>query len=128
MPKIKKTFRIEQETADKLVQLAETEGMTATEVLERAIREYGQVSDSSHTDSHTDNVAIAALSDELERLHGQLTAKDEQLERLGAALVSAQESVKAAQSLHAVDTAKTLALEDSETKRTRWQRLKDWFK
>lgn len=124
MPKIKKTFRIEQETADKLVKLAEAEGMTATDVLERAIRSYGSKPDASHTD----NVAIKALSDELERLHGQITAKDEQLERLGAALVAAQESVKAAQSLHAVDTAKTLALEDTETKRTRWQRLKDWFK
>lgn len=123
MPKIKKTYRIEQETADKLVELAASEGVTATEILERAIRSYGRKPD----DSHTDNVAIVALSDELERLHGQLAAKDEQLERLGDALVSAQESVKAAQSLHAVDTAKTLALEDSETKRSRWQRVKDWF-
>ena len=128
MPKVKKSYRIEQEIADKLAEIAKTEGITATEVLERAIRKYGQASDESHTDSYTDNVAIEALSDELKRLHGQLTAKDEQLERLGAALVSAQESVKAAQSLHAVDTAKTLTLEDSEMKRTRWQRLKDLFK
>lgn len=129
MPKVKKTYRIERETADKLAELAESEGITATEVIERAIRSYGLEPDGSHTVSHTaDSAAITALSDELERLHGQLTAKDEQIERLGAALVAAQESVKAAQSLHAVDAAKTLALEDSETKRTRWQRLKDWFR
>lgn len=124
MPKVKKTYRIEQETADKLVQVADDEGITATEVLERAIRAYGSKPDVGHTDG----MAIKALSDELERLHGQLAAKDEQLERLGSALVSAQDSLKAAQTLHAVDTAKTIALEDSNTKRTRWQRLKDWFK
>lgn len=129
MTKAKRTYRLEQDTLDRLAGIAEAEGITATEVIERAIRSYGSEPDSSHTVSHTaDSVAITALSDELERLHGQLTAKDEQIERLGAALVAAQESVKAAQSLHAVDAAKTLALEDSETKRTRWQRLKDWFK
>lgn len=124
MPKIKRTYRIEQSTADKLAELAEIEGTTATEILERAIRAYGAEPDASKTES----VAITALSNELERLHGQLSAKDEQLERLGSALVAAQDSVKAAQTLHAADSAKSLALEDAETKRTRWQRLRDaWF-
>lgn len=124
MPKIKRTYRIEQSTADKLAELAEIEGTTATEILERAIRAYGVEPDASQTES----VAITALSNELERLHGQLSAKDEQLERLGSALVAAQDSVKAAQTLHAADSAKSLALEDAETKRTRWQRLRDaWF-
>lgn len=124
MPKIKRTYRIEQSTADKLAELAEIEGTTATEILERAIRAYGAEPDASQTES----VAITALSNELERLHGQLSAKDEQLERLGSALVAAQDSVKAAQTLHAADSAKSLALEDAETKRTRWQRLRDaWF-
>ena len=120
MPKVKKTYRIKQETADKLTRIANSEGITVTEVLERAIHVYGTSSD----DGHTDNLAIQALSNELERLHGQLDAKDHQIEQLGEALSDAQATAKAAQALHAA-TSQVKALESSEQKKSRLRRLMD---
>lgn len=127
MTKVKRTYRIEQETADMLAERAEREGVTATEVLERAIRAYGKGPDDSHTESHTfsdaGSPAVEALAAELERLHGQLDVKDAQIETLGKALADAQATAKGAQALHAA-TAQTLAIESAEQKESRWQRLK----
>lgn len=126
MSKAKRTYRLEQEALDKLAEIAEAEGVTATEALERAIRAYGMVPDRSHTDGHTvseaDSAAVEALASELERLHGQLDVKDAQIETLGKALADAQATAKAAQALHAA-TAQTLALESTEQKKSRFRRL-----
>ncbi|WP_165174009.1 hypothetical protein [Adlercreutzia sp. ZJ242] len=128
MTKVKRTYRLEQETLDRLSDIADAEGMTATEALERAIRAYGQVPDGSHTDSQTvskvDSAAIDALAVELERLHGQLDVKDAQIAKLGEALADAQTTAKGAQALHAA-TAKTLALESTEQKKSLWRRLRE---
>lgn len=126
MSKVKKTFRLEQETADKLAELATRDGITATEVLERAILAYGTEPDGSHTDgqavSGSDSAAVEALAAELKRLHGQLDVKDAQIRTLGEALADAQATAKAAQALHAA-TAQTLALESAEQKKSLWRRL-----
>lgn len=126
MSKAKRTYRLEQETLDRLAEIAEAEGVTATEALERAIRAYGRVPDGSHTDGHTvseaDSAAVDALAAELERLHGQLDVKDAQIEKLGEALADAQATAKGAQALHAA-TAQTLALESTEQKKSRWKRV-----
>lgn len=127
MTKVKRTYRIEQETADMLAERAERDGVTATEALERAIRAYGKEPDASHTEGHTFSEAglpaVEALAAELERLHGQLDVKDRQIEQLGSALADAQATAKGAQALHAA-TAQTLAIESAELKESRWQRLK----
>lgn len=126
MSKVKKTFRLEQETADKLAELATRDGITATEVLERAILAYGSEPDASHTDGQTlseaDAKAVDALAAELERLGEQLDRKDRQIEQLGDALADAQATAKGAQALHAA-TAQTLALESTEQKKSLWRRL-----
>ena len=129
MTKAKRTYRLEQETLDRLAEIAEAEGVTATEALERAIRAYGTEPDASHTESHTGQTfsdagspAVEALAAELERLHGQLDVKDAQIETLGKALADAQATAKAAQALHAA-TAQTLALESTEQKKSRWKRV-----
>lgn len=126
MSKAKRTYRLEQETLDKLAEISEAEGVTATEALERAIRAYGMVPYGSHTDGHTvseaDSAAVEALAAELERLHSQLDVKDAQIEKLGEALADAQATAKGAQALHAA-TAQTLALESQEQKKSRWKRV-----
>ena len=122
MSKAKRTYRLEQETLDRLAEIAEAEGVTATEALERAIRAYGMVPDRSHTVLEADSSAVDALAAELERLHGQLDVKDAQIEKLGEALADAQATAKGAQALHAA-TAQTLALESQEQKKSRWRRF-----
>lgn len=126
MTKAKRTYRLEQETLDRLTGIAEAEGITATEALERAILAYGTEPDASHTESQTlsdaGSPAVEALAAELERLHGQLDVKDAQIETLGKALADAQATAKAAQALHAA-TAQTLALESQEQKKSRWKRV-----
>lgn len=126
MTKAKRTYRLEQETLDRLAGIAEAEGITATEALERAILAYGTEPDASHTESQTlsdaGSPAVEALAAELERLHGQLDVKDAQIEKLGEALADAQDTAKAAQALHAA-TAQTLAIESTEQKKSRWKRV-----
>lgn len=124
MSKVKKTYRLEQESLDRLAEIVEAEGITATEALEHAIQAYGQVPDASHTESHTtmkdNSAAVEALAAELERLHSQLDVKDAQIERLGEALADAQATAKGAQALHAA-TTQTMALESKEQKKSRWK-------
>ena len=43
MPKVSRTYRIEQETADRIADISESEGKTATEVVEAAIGRIGEL-------------------------------------------------------------------------------------
>ena len=150
MPKVKKTFRIEEETASHLGELAAREGVTATELLERAIRAYGSEPYAEpyacHTPSHTPEnaadeppaggVADGAASVAVAALAEQLAVKDRQIADLSAALVSAQKSIEQAHALHAADKQAVLAepaanVGDANGQAaaaqapSRWQRLKN---
>ena len=119
--------------------------MTATEVLERAIRAYGsepyaepyachtpeEAPDSPPIRDFADDAASAAIA----ALTEQLAVKDRQIADLSAALVSAQKSVEQAHALHAADKQAALAEPAEEhaappaevpgRKVGRWRRLKD---
>lgn len=150
MPKVKKTFRIEEETASHLGELAARESVTATELLERAIRAYGSEPYAEpyacHTPSHTPEnaadeppaggVADGAASVAVAALAEQLAVKDRQIADLSAALVSAQKSIEQAHALHAADKQAVLAepaanVGDANGQTaaaqapSRWQRLKN---
>lgn len=115
MPKVKKTFRIEEETAARLGELAAREGVTATELLERAIRAYGSEPYACHTpenaasDAPAGGFADDATAAAVAALTEQLAVKDRQIADLSAALVSAQKSVEQAHALHAADKQASLA-------------------
>ena len=146
MPKVKKTFRIEEETASHLGELTAREGVTATELLERAIRAYGSEPYACHTPSHTpenaaDEPPAGAVADDaasvaVAALAEQLAVKDRQIADLSAALVSAQKSIEQAHALHAADKQAVLAepaanVGDANGQTaaaqapSRWQRLKN---
>ena len=146
MPKVKKTFRIEEETAAHLGELAAREGVTATELLERAIRAYGSEPYAEPYACHTPEnaadeppaggVADGAASVAVVALTEQLAVKDRQIADLSAALVSAQKSVEQAHALHAADKQAALAepaanVGDANGQTaaaqapSRWQRLKN---
>lgn len=116
MPKVSRTYRIEQETADRIADISESEGKTATEVVEAAIRAYSSEEHAGNTAKQADSPALAALID-------QLAKKDEQIAKLMETVADSTKAVQGAQVLHH-ETAQALALESTEQKLSRWQRLK----
>lgn len=117
--KVSRTYRIEQETADRIAEISEAEKKTATEVIESAIRTYSTekyVENTARQTGSTDSRALSALI-------GQLAKKDEQIAKLMDAVADSTKAVQGAQALHH-ETAQTLALESTEQKLSRWQRLK----
>lgn len=117
--KVSRTYRIEQETADRIAEISEAEKKTATEVIESAIRTYSTekyVENTARQTDSTDSPALAALID-------QLAKKDEQIAKLMETVADSTKAVQGAQALHH-ETAQTLALESTEQKLSRWQRLK----
>lgn len=119
MAKVSRTYRIEQETADRITEIAENENMTATEVVEAAIQVYSSekyVGNTANQVGSTDSSALAALID-------QLAKKDEQIAKLMDTVADGTKAVQGAQALHH-ETMQALALESAEQKMSRWQRLK----
>lgn len=119
MAKVSRTYRIEQKTADKINEIAENENMTATEVVEDAIRAYSPekyIGNTANKVGSTDSQALTALVE-------QLAVKDEQIAKLMDTVADSTKAVQGAQALHH-ETAQTLALESTEQKLSRWQRLK----
>ena len=119
MAKLSRTYRIEQETADRITEIAENENMTATEVVEAAIQVYSSekyVGNTANQVGSTDSSALAALID-------QLAKKDEQIAKLMDTVADGTKAVQGAQALHH-ETTQALALESAEQKMSRWQRLK----
>lgn len=119
MAKVSRTYRIEQETADRITEIAENENMTATEVVEAAIQVYSSekyVGNTANQVGSTDSSALAALID-------QLAKKDEQIAKLMDTVADGIKAVQGAQALHH-ETTQALALESAEQKMSRWQRLK----
>lgn len=119
MPKVSRTYRIEQKTADRIADISESEGKTATEVVEAAIRAYSSEEYAGNTAKQadsTDSPALAALID-------QLAKKDEQIAKLMDTVADGTKAVQGAQALHH-ETAQALALESADQKLSRWQRLK----
>lgn len=117
--KVSRTYRIEQETADRIAEISEAEKKTATEVIESAIRTYSTEKYVENTARQTDSTDSQALS----ALIGQLAKKDEQIAKLMDTVADSTKAVQGAQALHH-ETAQTLALKSTEQKLSRWQRLK----
>jgi G:T/U-mismatch repair DNA glycosylase len=117
--KVSRTYRIEQETADRIAEISEAEKKTATEVIESAIRTYSTEKYVENTARQTDSTDSQALS----ALIGQLAKKDEQIAKLMETVADGTKAVQGAQALHH-ETAQALALESTEQKLSRWQRLR----
>ena len=89
MAKVSRTYRIEQETADRIAEISESEGKTATEVVEAAIHAYFS---EKYTEKYAGNTlnqadkanlpALAALVEQLAVKDAQLDKKDEQIAKI----------------------------------------------
>ena len=105
--KVKKTYRLEQETIDELEKLCSDSGKSATEVIEGAIHDAIRLPDTERAGEGWAQT-VTALTE-------QLAVKDDQIASLG------RETAKAAQALHAANVQER-ALESSEQKeRRRWR-------
>lgn len=116
--KVKKTYRLEEETIADLEKLCARSGKTATEVIESAIRD--AIREPYDKSGH--ERAGGGWTQTVAALTEQLAVKDGQIASLGRALESAQETAKAAQVLHAANVQER-ALESSgqkEGRRWRW--------
>lgn len=127
MAKVKKTFRIEEDAYDELVELSAGWGVAQGAAIERAIRLARQMPDTCQTGASAhgggDSAAVAALIEQLAVKDSQLAKKDEQIAKLMETVADSTKAVQGAQALHH-ETAQTLALESTEQKQSRWQRLK----
>ena len=104
--KVKKTYRLEQETIEELEKLCSDSGKSATEVIEGAIHDAIHVPDVERIGDGWAQT-VAALTD-------QLAVKDDQIASLGRALEAAQETAKAAQALQLSQPSVSLALRELE--------------
>lgn len=135
MPVVKKTFRLSEETAAELGKITELENITATEAIRRAICAYGISHAEGHTLPYNDgkhDAAIEALISQLAVKDGQIESLQERLGQTTSALLAAQESIKAAQLLHAADKKEELLPEatadedkDKTTKKRWWHFWKE---
>lgn len=131
MAKVKKTFRIEEDIYDELVELSTGWDVSQGAAIERAIRLARQMPDTLPDVCQTgdssiggvDSTAVSALVGQLAVKDSQLAKKDEQIAKLMETVADSTKAVQGAQALHH-ETAQTLALESTEQKLSRWQRLR----
>lgn len=142
--RLKRTYRIAEEAADRAAKIAEKTGESASAVVEAALLSYDPEQGSSDREIVVGNDADECLfveqlrkkDEQILSLLAQLEAKDSHISSLTEALISAQDTAKAAQLLHAADAIPnalgsvgdvTEAKEKAE-KKTRWQRLRAAWK
>lgn len=116
MAKVKKTFRIEEDAYDELVELSTQWGVAQGAAVERAIHFARQMPDKCQTNASTPDsdenaqTALVALVEQLAVKDEQLARKDEQISTLMETVADSTKAVQGAQALHH-ETAQTLAIE-----------------
>lgn len=132
-----KMFRLTDEQICKLKKVSELRGCSQTDLIRGFIdsldEEPPDTQGDTHRDTHeihgderssgADSPALAALVEQLAVKDAQLAKKDEQIAKLMDTVADSTKAVQGAQALHH-ETAQTLALESTEQKLSRWQRLK----
>ena len=99
MAKVSRTYRIEQETADRIAEISESEEKTATEVVEAAIHAYFSEKYAEKYIGNTANQADSADSPALAALVEQLAVKDAQIAKLMDTVADSTKAVQGAQAL-----------------------------
>ena len=129
-----KMFRLTDEQICKLKNAAELRGCSQTDLIRGFIdsldEEPPDTQGDTHRDTHRDTQEIhgderssGADSPALAALIDQLAKKDEQIAKLMETVADGTKAVQGAQALHH-ETAQALALESTEQKLSRWQRLR----
>lgn len=132
-----KMFRLTDEQICKLKKVSELRGCSQTDLIRGFIDSLDEEPSDTQGDTHrdtqeihggvqqkeTDSQALTALVEQLAVKDAQLAKKDEQIAKLMETVADSTKAVQGAQALHH-ETAQTLALESTEQKLSRWQRLR----
>lgn len=125
-----KMFRLTDEQICKLKKVSELRGCSQTDLIRGFIDSLDEEPPDTQGDTHRDTQEIhgderssGADSPALAALIDQLAKKDEQIAKLMETMADSTKAVQGAQALHH-ETAQTLALESTEQKLSRWQRLR----
>ena len=125
-----KMFRLTDEQICKLKNAAELRGCSQTDLVRGFIDSLDEEPSDTQGDTHRDTQEIhggvqqkETDSRALTALVEQLAVKDEQIAKLMETVADSTKAVQGAQALHH-ETAQTLALESTEQKLSRWQRLR----
>ena len=115
-------FRLTDEQICKLKKVSELRGCSQTDLIRGFIDSLDEEPPDTQ-EIHGDERSSGADSPALAALIDQLAKKDEQIAKLMDTVADSTKAVQGAQALHH-ETAQTLALESTEQKLSRWQRLK----
>ena len=118
--KVKKTYRLDEQLVIDLEKYADENDMTATAVIESAVRKVVQ-SYQQGTDGGQPSKTLAALLEQLAEKDKQIAALLEQLAAAQEVSAAVAETAKAAQALHAATVGE---LAPTSEKAGRWARLK----
>lgn len=121
-----KMFRLTDEQICKLKKVSELRGCSQTDLIRGFIDSLDEEPPDTHRDTqeiHGDERSSGADSPALAALIDQLAKKDEQIAKLMETVADSTKAVQGAQALHH-ETAQALALESTEQKLSRWQRLR----
>ena len=125
-----KMFRLTDEQICKLKNAAELRGCSQTDLVRGFIDSLDEEPSDTQGDTHRDTQEIhggvqqkETDSRALTALVEQLAVKDAQIAKLMETVADSTKAVQGAQVLHH-ETAQALALESTEQKLSRWQRLK----
>lgn len=117
-----KMFRLTDEQICKLKKVSELRGCSQTDLIRGFIDSLDEESPDTQ-EIHGDERSSGADSPALAALVDQLAKKDEQIAKLMETVADSTKAVQGAQALHH-ETTQALALESTEQKLSRWQRLK----
>ena len=117
-----KMFRLTDEQICKLKKVSELRGCSQTDLIRGFIDSLDEEPPDTQ-EIHGDERSSGADSPALAALIDQLAKKDEQIAKLMETVADSTKAVQGAQALHH-ETAQTLALESTEQKLSRWQRLR----
>ena len=112
-----KIFRLTKDEINTIKRVAGERNCTQSDVIRLCISQLEGDTRQEQAGSAPDEKLLALLK-------GQLEIKDKQISDLSSALADAQATAKAAQALHAA-TSQAKALESSEQKKSRLQRLRE---
>ncbi len=116
MAKISKSYRLDEKTVSLIEGIAEREGVSATNAVEKSIESYARISADVSSDSETDWKALYFAEKE---------RNDEMSTRLLELSGKVADSLQASQVIQVMNQTALESAEQKHERKSRWQRLRE---